>query len=65
MIADILEEAEGMDLLDMALLVMGTVHLEELLDVAESAKALHLDMLPHDYDPYWSWLGVALGKLPE
>lgn len=38
LIADVLHEGEGMKLMDLALLIMGTVHLEELLEVVEAAK---------------------------
>lgn len=36
-----------------------------LIDIKLAASRLWHDMLPHDYDPYWSELGFALGHLDE
>lgn len=39
--------------------------LEQFEHLADVARRLHADMLPHDYDPLWTELGELLEALGE
>lgn len=45
--------------------VLDEINFVELISVAEAASELWDELLPHDYDPYWSKLGKLLGKIPQ
>lgn len=58
-----LRDSSGQEILDLSKVAEMRDQVQRMARICQAAEFLWNDMLPHDYDPFWTAMGIALGKL--
>lgn len=56
-------DSNNKEILDLGQLTDMRHQVQRMARICQCAEFLWNDMLPHDYEPFWTALGIALGKL--